>query len=294
MRSIQRVKAGFTLIEVMVVITVAALLLAVLIPAVMQARASARTASCKSNLRQIGLATHAYIDVHRYFPGGLYRSQGPLYDLLSYIEQEPIYRRAEEATTDNARSALIPVIPVYLCPDDPTDRTQNVASYLVNQGLLPALGGEVKGFVYEPVTPRHVKDGLSSTAFFSESISNDWRPIFTLLENPVPLKRTRDELTVLSSRCLDAKQFTLPNRLGGFSPSVTSSLVGYNHLLPPNTPACSYSPYPLTVNSSVGGHSGGVNALIADGAVRFVNENIDRDVWWNVGTIDGGEQNANW
>jgi prepilin-type processing-associated H-X9-DG protein len=36
-------------------------------------------------------------------------------------------------------------------------------------------------------------------------------------------------------------------------------------------------------------HTGGVHALLADGSVRFISENIDRDTWWAIGTRTGGE-----
>lgn len=53
-------RSGFTLIELLVVISIIALLAALLIPAVFSARESARSAQCKSNLRQIGVAMHSF------------------------------------------------------------------------------------------------------------------------------------------------------------------------------------------------------------------------------------------
>ena len=53
-------RSGFTLIELLVVISIIALLAALLIPAVFAARESARSAQCKSNLRQFGLSMHAF------------------------------------------------------------------------------------------------------------------------------------------------------------------------------------------------------------------------------------------
>ena len=66
----QRAKRGFTLVELLVVITIIGILIALLLPAVQAAREAARMLQCRNNLKQISLACLSHEQVNRWFPTG--------------------------------------------------------------------------------------------------------------------------------------------------------------------------------------------------------------------------------
>jgi len=74
---------GFTLMELLVVIAVIAILAVVLLPGVSQAKASAQSTVCKSNLRQSGLALSLYLDEFKRFPIGYYPRPANNFDWYS-------------------------------------------------------------------------------------------------------------------------------------------------------------------------------------------------------------------
>src|SRR5271170_6866731 len=99
-------RCGFTLVELLVVISVIGILIALLLPAVQSAREAARRAQCVSNLKQIGVALFNYESALGAFPPGYIDAQNnpnftPDLDLgqgwgwaanaLAFLEQQPLY-----------------------------------------------------------------------------------------------------------------------------------------------------------------------------------------------------------
>src|SRR3954470_12013329 len=100
--ALSRRRPGFTLIELLVVIAIIAILIALLVPAVQKVRESAARSQCQNNLKQWGLALHAYHDANKKFPAGITTTTNDdimptprrtaLIYLLPYVEQEALFR----------------------------------------------------------------------------------------------------------------------------------------------------------------------------------------------------------
>src|SRR5687767_6715503 len=93
-------RCGWTLIELLTAVGVLGVLMALLVPAVMQVRESARRTQCQSNLRQIGIAIASYESTFRMFPPGG-EVNGWLPRLLPFMGQGPLFEMWENGRTDH-------------------------------------------------------------------------------------------------------------------------------------------------------------------------------------------------
>lgn len=126
-------RRGFTMVELLVVMSIIAVLIAMLLPAVNVAREAGRRSRCANNIRQLGLALNSYHQTHKTFPPAMFvaKDEDPttttkhqinwLICLLRFIEQEPVYKKFDfkkpliDKANYEARNAYIPLL---LCPTD--------------------------------------------------------------------------------------------------------------------------------------------------------------------------------
>jgi prepilin-type N-terminal cleavage/methylation domain-containing protein len=115
-------RAAFTLIELLVVIAIIAILIGLLLPAVQKVREAAARTQCTNNLKQLGIAMHAYHDANSQFPFEDGTAPSFFVQILPYIEQGNLYTQMSTSgggLTDWVTSqgiANTTKVKIFLCP----------------------------------------------------------------------------------------------------------------------------------------------------------------------------------
>ncbi len=231
-----------------------AVMVALLLPAVQQAREAARRTESKNNLKQIGLALHNYHDVYNAFPSGTVPTSAANLDdrlswqvsVLPFLEQAALYNQFNMKSGWNATA------------------NQQLSQTNVPTFIHPTLGGQ------EPGATNYV--GLAGVGQDGPKLDakNKKAGIFAYDKG----RSIRDITDGTSNTAMVIESNRPANWAAG----------GQGTIRPLTT-----APY-INGPDGFGGISpGGANVLMADGSVRFVSDRIDPKVMESITTIAGGE-----
>ncbi|WP_207397197.1 DUF1559 domain-containing protein [Bremerella alba] len=296
-----RASRGFTLVELLVVIAIIGVLIALLLPAVQQAREAARRMQCSNNLKQLGLAIHNYHDTFQNFPGGTYACCWGTWQvsILPFIEQKNLYDNyniTDKYVTSDSRYSgddNIDVTTVELsaltCPSDTPNKPLGSItshSYGANYGNTDYDQGTVNGVEFHGAPFKYVNndegskgyqgfrditDGTANTVLFAEKLQGEGKDLRAY-------SWWGDGSSVsgyLTPNTSDADRI--------YSASYCNNLPLKNL---PCAASTSSAPSMFAARSR---HPGGVQVVLCDGSSRFITETIQVDTWRNLMSSRDGQ-----
>ncbi len=308
---------GFTLVELLVVITIIGILMGLLLPAVQASRESARRAQCQNNLKQLGLAAQSHHNALRHYPTGGwgflwvgdpdrgYEEKQPggwVYNVLPYLEQTAIRNIGVKTSGTAKMAALTQVVqspvPILNCP---TRRRPSLYAYDMrwtpwNYNIVPLVAKSDYA-----INSGDVDCGLGPgpDSLQAGDMPNYPWPDFSAangichLRSTVSIDDVRDGTS--NTYCMGEKYVMTQGKDDGDDQSM---YVGHDY----DTCRWTKPDCPPMQDSAVdapdvfgSAHSGGCNFVFLDGSVHFIRYDIDEEVHRRLGnrrdglTVDGGQ-----
>lgn len=324
-RTLQNARRGFTLVELLVVIAIIGVLVALLLPAVQSAREAARRISCSNNMRQFGIALINHHDTQGAFPPGSSRPIDPssgrqvwsrnsmswLARLLPFVEQSNIADQIDYTAdtwehfdnggdallNENARRTSLSLVRCPSDPGDPPNESKGPTNYVACYGSSKDTGDAATsiGSTYPDKAPdgaffitsktnfKNITDGTSNTLAISECLVG--RPLIRNLGGGA--------ITPCMTAADGGKPGTFNDRGESWFSGSRAQWWGFSSVVPPNDPLQKERECMAWSGTGVyaarADHQGGVNVVLCDGSVHFVNDNIDINTWLALGTIERSE-----
>ena len=304
-------RAGFTLVELLVVIAIIGVLIALLLPAVQQAREAARRMTCSNHQKQLGLAMHNYHDTHRVFPPGVFaerlnrsmssfpRNMSWMPTILPFLEQNSLYDQLQPYILTKQAAAfpsdlMNTKIETLMCPSDPnrgqTGEVHGDGDQDYNNGFH---GNYLLCHGNEEVTEAN---STRTTGMFYYLSKTDFSSCTDGTANTVMAA----EILLVPSNVSNARDWRGRYYRADHLSSLVSTRYAPNTTVADRCRTCQGSPNSPSYAPCAGStdpqyfsarsqHPGGVMFTLMDASVQFVSETINLQTWRDLGTRAGGE-----
>ena len=304
---------AFTLVELLVVIAIIGILVALLLPAVQQAREAARRVQCINSLKQMGLGAQNYHSARNEFPAGSTNTGSDsqpqnvfsnwAIDLLPYTEEQGLYDQYNPAlhnTHNDNRPVLKTHVGMYLCPSDLD--TNNLYRPGQDGGLQGSLNDQIAPGSYKGVAGMLV---FSNPIWWDRSLSIDTQLRFKWARGPLhatvtgiveaeSIRKVRDGTTktFLIGEYMNASDDPNASRRAFWASSwrnhnLSMALENSWNRLPDYERCKEIGGNVFLCRRSFGSfHTGIINFVLCDGSVHSVSNEIDGDIFTAFATVN--------
>ena len=312
-----RTRRGFTLIELLVVIAIIAILIGLLLPAVQKVREAAARMKCSNNLKQIGLAAHSFHDTNGSLPNAYDPRTGLSWHvlILPYIEQDNLFKQFDmtnasifhNITGRNNPHGLVK-IQTYQCPSSPlTNQAFGAPNNTNGAGdYIPSGSGNAAAIAhYYGVNGPRGTNPASGAAYPTGTATHEGVPVATSgmfqRNGGITLTSVTDGT---SNTMMVAEMSWVSNTYGtryrtwvrggdeyagtvAGRPSFVVSGRNVTNAINAIFNANLIVPYNDMPFGSM--HTGGMNAAMGDGSVRFLRQSMAIATYRGLASKDGGE-----